>query len=134
MKTFLSFSRIYMIFAVLFILIAKGIIQSNKDIKIKIIFISLLNFINYLLLLYCANFVSWVVKFNKFHNYPYHYPFCVIVFFCSIMLFIISGIFFIKYQKDTYNVQKAILFLFITHIVSILPFIFLKITSIFIWL
>ena len=127
MEKLISYGWIYITLAVAFILLVKEIIQSNKDTKIKVILVSLLNFINYCLLLYCYSFVSWVVKFDKFYKYPYHYPFCIFVFICCIIVFIISGTYCIKYQKNIYSENEAILFLFITHIVAILLLIFLRI-------
>ncbi len=134
MRKLISFGWIYITFAISFILIFKDIIQSNKDKKIKVILLSLLNFINYFLLLYCCNFVSWVVKLNKVYNYPYRYPFCIFVLFGCVIVFVISGICCIKYQKDIYSVQEAVLFLFISHIVAILILIFLRVPSFFVWL
>lgn len=127
MEKLISYGWIYMTLAVSFILLVKKIIQSNKDTNIKVILLSLLNFINYCLLLYCCSFVSWVAKLDKIHNYPYRYPFCIFVFICCIIVFAISGIYCIKYQKNIYSVKEAILFLFGPHIVAILLLIFLRI-------
>ncbi len=127
MEKLISYGWVYITLAVAFILLVKEIIQSNKDTKIKVILVSLLNFINYCLLLYCYSFVSWVVKFDEFYKYPYHYPFCIFVFICCIIVFIISGTYCIKYQKNIYGENAAIIFLFITHIVAILLLIFLRI-------
>lgn len=99
MEKLISFGWIYITLAVLFILLVKEIIQSNKDTKIKVILLSLLNFINYCLLIYCYSFVSWVAKSDKVHNYPYHYPFCIFVYICCIIVFVISGTYCIQYQK-----------------------------------
>lgn len=127
MEKLISYGWIYITLAVSFILLVKEIIQSNKDTHIKIILLSLLNFINYCFLLYCYSFVSWVVKLDKFHNYPYRYPFCIFVLICCIIIFIISGTYCIKYQKEIYIVKDAVLFLLITHIVAILLLILFKI-------
>ena len=127
MEKLISYGWIYITLAVTFILLFKEIIQSNKNTHIKIILLSLLNFINYCFLLYCYSFVSWVVKLDKFHKYPYRYPFCIFVLICCIIIFIISGTYCIKYQKEIYTVKDSVLFLLITHIVAILLLILLKI-------
>lgn len=123
MEKLISFGWIYITLAVSFVLLVKEIIQSNKDTKIKVILLSLLNFINYCLLIYCYSFVSWVAKSDKVHNYPYHYPFCIFVYICCIIVFVISGTYCIQYQKNI----EAIFIVFITHIVAILLLIFLRI-------
>lgn len=127
MEKLISYGCIYITLAVLFILLVKEIIQSNKDTDVKVVLLALLNFMNYCLLLYCYSFVSWVVKFDKFHKYPYHYPFCIFVFICCIIVFVISGTYCIKYQKNIYSINKTVLFWLITHIVAILLLIFLRI-------
>ena len=127
MEKIIYYGWIYIILAVSLILLVKEIVQSNKNRDVKVFLLSLLNFINYCILLYCYRFVTWVIKLNKFHNYPYHYPFCIFVFICCIIVFIISGAYCIKYQKNIYSVKENVLFLIITHIVAIILLILLRV-------
>ena len=127
MEKLITYGIIYITVAISFITLMTDIIQSNKDKWIKITLLSLLNFMNYCLFLYCYSFISWVVEFNKFHKYPYRYPFYIFVFICCIIVFIISGTYCIKYQKNIYGIDQSVLFLFITHILAILILIFLRV-------
>ena len=127
MEKIILYGWIYIISAISFILSVKEIVQSNKNTDVKVLLLSLLNFINYCLLLYCYSFVSWVAELDKFRNYPYRYPFCIFVFICCIIVFIISGVYCIKYQETIYSVKEVVFFLLITHIVAILLLILLRV-------
>lgn len=127
MKNIMAFGTYYMIFAVSFVTLVKAIIESNKEEWIKTILVSIANFINYVLLLYCYRFVSWTIELGRFHRYPYKNPFCIGVFICCIIVFTIIGIYYIKHHKNIYAIEKTILLFIATHILAILLLIILKV-------
>ncbi len=128
MEKILSFGTIYISLAIVFIILVKEkIIESNKKEWIKIIHLSIANFMNYVLLLYCNRFVSWTVELGKFHQYPYKNPFCIFVFICCIIVFVVLGAYYIKYYKYIYDIEEILLLLIATHILAILLLIILRV-------
>lgn len=118
---------VYITLAIFFIILVKEMIQSNKDKWIKFILLSVSNFINYLFLLYCYRFVTWTIEFEKFQRYPYKNPFCIFVFICCIIIFIIFGTYYIKHHKNTYGIKETVLLFISTHILAILYLILLRV-------
>ena len=127
MEKIMAFGIMYITLTVSFIILVKEIIQSNRDKWIKIILLSISNFMNYVLLLYCYSFVSWTIKLEKFHQYPYKYPFCIFVFICCIIVFAILGTYYIKHHKNIYGIKETVLLFIVTHILAILLLILLRV-------
>lgn len=112
----------YLTIALLALIIIGGmsIIRSNLKEGYKIIPLAGLHFIIYCLLQYSYEFIQWTIRFNKFDNYPYKNPFCVLVIIYCIISFIIFGIYYIKYNKYKYSITSSILFLLVIHLLAIL--------------
>lgn len=127
MEKISSFGTMYITLALLFIISVKAIIQSNKNKWTKMILLAIANFMNYVLLLYCYSFVSWTIELGKFHRYPYRNPFCIFVFICCIIVFVIIGTYYIKYDKNIYGIKETILLFIATHILAILLLILLRV-------
>ena len=127
MEKIAQFGTMYIAIAVSFVIIVKEIIESNKDECKKTIVLSISYFMNYTLLLYCYRFVSWTIEFEKFHRYPYKNPFCIFVFVCCIIVFVILGIYYIKYQKNIYGIKQTLLLFIAIHILAILLLILLRV-------
>lgn len=126
METILAYS--FVTIAILYLIIKKSkwVIQSDLKEWCKIIILAISNFMIYCLIQYSHGFIKWTIRLNKFHQYPYKNPFCMLVIIYSIISFIVLGAYYIKERKNEYGIAKTLLFLLTIHIVAILFVIFLS--------
>lgn len=120
MEKIISFSYITIEILFLIIMGSISVIKSNLDEKYKTIIWAILNFIIYCLIQYSYDFIQWTIRLNIYHRYPYKNPFCILVIIYCIISLIILGIYYIKYQKNEYDIRIAVLLLLIIHVSAIL--------------
>lgn len=97
-----------------------SVIQSNsKEIK-KISILAVLHFLIYCLVQYSCGFIHWTIRWDKFDNYPYKNPFCILVIIYCTISFIISGTYYIRYEKNKYGITKTIWSWIVIHILALL--------------
>ena len=121
MEKIITFSIIVITILGLIIKASKAVIYDAYMGKwFKIIDLSVSHFLIYCLLQYAYGFIKWTIRLEKYNQYPYKNPFCILVIIYCIISFIILGIYYIKHIKDEYGIAKTILFLFAIHIIAIL--------------
>lgn len=124
MEKILAFSYFAIAFLSIIIVWSISVIRSDFKEKYKIIILALLHFVIYCLVQYSYGFIQWTIRLNKFDNYPYKNPFCMLVIIYCIISFIILGRFYIKYKKEEVGTSKAVWTLIGIHILAILLIIF----------
>lgn len=108
MEKIISFS-IVVIAALSYIVIGSiAIIKSTAQEKGKVATLAILHSLVYCLLQYACGFIQWTIKLDKFDQYPYRNPFCMLVIIYCIITFIIIGTYYIKYGKNKYGVPTAV--------------------------
>lgn len=116
----------YLAIGLLSAIVACGmsVICSNFKEKYKIIPLSALHFVIYCLMQYAWGFILWTIRFNKFDNYPYKNPFCMLFIAYSIISFIILIVYYFKHNENKNTVIQSIAYLCGIHILAILLMLF----------
>lgn len=119
---FFSWITIVMLFFIvsISILVIRNDLKKRKEIGALVA----LNFLIYCLLQYSCGFIHWTIRWDKFDNYPYKNPFCILVIIYCTISFIISGTYYIRYEKNKYGLKKAFLFLIMIHLLALLLIMF----------
>ena len=115
---FFSWITIVMLFFIvsISILVIRNDLKKRKEIGALVA----LNFLIYCLLQYSCGFIHWTIRWDKFDNYPYKNPFCILVIIYCIISFSILGAYYIRYGKNKYGITKTIWSWFVIHILALL--------------
>lgn len=111
-------------FLAVIIVLSMSVIRSNFKEKYKIIPLAALHFVIYCLAQYAWNFILWTIRLDKYDNYPYKNPFCMLFIAYSIISFIIIIVYYFKHNENKNSVFQSIVYLCGVHILAILFVIF----------
>lgn len=124
MEKILIFSYVTIIMLLNLIIGSKFAMRAKINEYYKIIILSAVHFIIYCLIQYAFGFIHWTIRLNKFDNYPYKNPFCILVIIYCIISFIVLGVCYIKYGKNEYGIGNTSLLLFVIHVLAIFLVVF----------
>ncbi len=119
MEKILIFSYVTIIMLLNLIIGSKFAMRAKINEYYKIIILSAVHFIIYCLIQYAFGFIQWTIRLNKFDNYPYKNPFCMLVIIYCIISLIALEVCYIKYGKNKYGIENTALLLFVIHVIAI---------------
>ena len=119
MEKILIFSYVTIIMLLNLIIGSKFAMRAKINEYYKIIILSAVHFIIYCLIQYAFGFIQWTIRLDKFDNYPYKNPFCMLVIIYCIISLIVLGVCYIRYEKNEYGIENTALLLFVIHVIAI---------------